>query len=97
MPLLQLVRHAESANNALYNEIISECGGAAAVASDPSLQRRVDEEEARRRSSDPPLSARGLEQAARPTTKRFCVSVVSGRSGEDARRRGEEGPKDELR
>jgi len=65
MPLLQLVRHAESANNALYNEIISECGGAAAVASDPSLQRRVDEEEARRRSSDPPLSARGLEQAAR--------------------------------
>ena len=32
-----------------------------------------------------------------PYDERFCVSVVSGRSGEDARRRGEEGPKDELR
>ena len=62
-PILQLVRHAESANNALYNALVAEQGGAAAVKADVAKQQRVDDLELKQRSPDPSLSERGFEQA----------------------------------
>ena len=63
MPTLQLIRHGESANNVIYRQLIAEFGGGEAVAASRELQRRVDEEEVRRRSPDPSLSERGFMQA----------------------------------
>ena len=75
-PVVLLVRHAESANNALYNRIVAEMGGASAVALDPALQSRAHAAFDIRRCYDPSLSELGFAQT------RLVAQALSMSSGE---------------